>query len=175
MERNFYFVSSVKVRSVISPFFSLRKRKKQTMRIKGMRERERERKGEKRKKQRKREVGILSIKCISMKFNALCMFQTLETYLYCATINLLDKQNTSLYWINKSQSSFSHGMPLLNSWKALRERLPFTNFIWMDRECGVEIILRLINRIGSRYIRKYFSPLVLKNIYIINSMRDEFF
>lgn len=115
MERNFYFVSSVKVRSVISPFFSLRKRKKQTMRIKGMRERERERKGEKRKKQRKREVGILSIKCISMKFNALCMFQTLETYLYCATINLLDKQNTSLYWINKSQSSFSHGMPLLNS------------------------------------------------------------
>lgn len=54
MERNFYFVSSVKVRSVISPFFSLRKRKKQTMRIKGMREKERERKGEKRKKKRER-------------------------------------------------------------------------------------------------------------------------
>lgn len=47
----------------------------------------------------------------------------------------------------------------------------------MDRECGIEIILRLINRIGSRYIWKYFSssPLVLERKYIINSMRDEFF
>lgn len=166
MERNFYFVSSVKVRSVISPFFSLRKRKKQTMRIKGMREREREKKGEKRKKQREKEVGILSIKCISMKFNALCMFQTLETYLYCATINLLDKQNTSLYWINKSQSSFSHGMPLLNSWKALREKLPFTNFIWMDRECGVEIIFA-INKSNwiALHSKIFFAPRFKEYIY----------
>ena len=68
----------------------------------GERERERER-----GKKKETESGFLSIKSISMKFNALCMFQTLETYLYCATINLLDKQNTSLYWVNKSQSSFS--------------------------------------------------------------------
>lgn len=104
------------------------------------------------------------------------MFQTLETYLYCATINLLDKQNTSLYWVNKSQSSFSWNASV----KQLKSiaRLPFTNFIWMGRECGIEIILRLINRIESRYItQKYFStqPLTLKKIYIINSMRDEFF
>ena len=57
MERNFYFVSSVKVRSVISPFFSLRKRKKQTMRIKGMRERKREREKGGKKKETERERG----------------------------------------------------------------------------------------------------------------------